>query len=163
MKMRSENELISLINKIREENNIPALTEDARLDDAAGKHAAYMLQTGTLSHTGRKESSFMKRILDEGYPAKAAAENVAEGAKKPEEVVKLWMNSPPHKANILHPDYRNIGVGLAPFANVGFACPSFWSVSFALAAQTQSAEKTKAPQLSAAEAPEKRLISPENH
>jgi len=156
--MRSENELISLINTIREENNIPALTKDARLEEAASKHAAYMLQTGELSHTGRKESSFMKRILDEGYPAKAAAENVAEGASKPDEVVKLWMNSPPHKANILNPDYKNIGAGLAPNSNNSLGCPRFWSVSFALSAQAGSAKTKEAPQHSTVKAP----ANPEN-
>lgn len=161
--MRSEKELISLINNIREKNNIPALTEDARLEDAASKHAAYMLQTGALSHTGRKESSFMKRILDEGYPAKAAAENVAEGATKPEDVVKLWMDSPPHKANILNPDYQNIGVGLAPISKVHVNCPSFWSVSFALSAQGQAAERKETPQQSSADASPNPVNLPENN
>ena len=40
-------------------------------------------------------------------------ENIAAGSATPETVVKQWMNSPGHRANILNSDYEELGVGYA--------------------------------------------------
>ena len=43
-------------------------------------------------------------------------ENLASGeetAGTPHEIVEGWMNSPGHRANILRPEFREIGIGLA--------------------------------------------------
>jgi uncharacterized protein YkwD len=40
-------------------------------------------------------------------------ENIASGQRNPADVMKAWMNSPGHRANILRCGYRNIGVGVA--------------------------------------------------
>ena len=49
-------------------------------------------------------------------------ENIAKGQTSPAEVVKDWMNSPGHKANILNPDYAYIGIGY---------CKRHWVQQFA--------------------------------
>jgi uncharacterized protein YkwD len=41
-----------------------------------------------------------------------AAENLARGQRRPHEVMHAWMNSPGHRANILNPATRAVGVGL---------------------------------------------------
>jgi uncharacterized protein YkwD len=46
-----------------------------------------------------------------GYPW-PAAENVARGQLRPHEVMHAWMKSPGHRANILDPEARAVGVGL---------------------------------------------------
>ncbi|WP_413773861.1 CAP domain-containing protein [Paenibacillus macerans] len=40
-----------------------------------------------------------------------AGENIAKGQRSAKEAVRDWMNSPGHKANILNPNYKLIGVG----------------------------------------------------
>jgi uncharacterized protein YkwD len=43
-------------------------------------------------------------------------ENIAWGADSggtPKAIVKSWMHSPPHRANILSPQFRQLGVGFA--------------------------------------------------
>ena len=42
---------------------------------------------------------------------KSAGENIAMGQSTPEQVVKAWMNSSGHRANILNKNYTHIGVG----------------------------------------------------
>ena len=48
-----------------------------------------------------------------GVTYKSAAENIAMGQRSATEVVKGWMESPGHKANIMNPSYTHIGVGLS--------------------------------------------------
>ena len=38
-------------------------------------------------------------------------ENVAAGQTTPAGVVSAWMNSPTHRANIIYPDFYDIGIG----------------------------------------------------
>jgi len=106
--------LIQLINKIRSDHNLIPLGLNTKLSDAADLHAAYMLQVSILSHTGRKSSSFGDRINSENYQFIFAGENVAFGAPTAQDALDLWMKSPPHCANILSPDYRELGAGVAP-------------------------------------------------
>ena len=53
------------------------------------------------------------RVKDSGYRYSATGENIAWNATSPKEVVKGWMDSPPHKENILKPEFTEIGVALA--------------------------------------------------
>ena len=57
-----------------------------------------------------------RRIVRQGYPPILVGENLAWGEtdkSPPAKSVPLWMTSPGHRANILEPDYREIGIGLA--------------------------------------------------
>lgn len=124
--------LIHLINKVRTDNNLIPLCVNYKLSDAADLHAAYMLQVSILSHTGRKESSFSERINKEGYRFLFAAENVAYGAPTAKVAFNMWMKSPLHRDNILNPDYREIGAGVAPIiTHVGNDKNRYWSLSLA--------------------------------
>ncbi|WP_342190492.1 CAP domain-containing protein [Paenibacillus macquariensis] len=46
-----------------------------------------------------------------GVKWRAYGENIAAGQTTPEEVTRVWMNSPGHRANILDPRFTDIGVG----------------------------------------------------
>lgn len=89
------------------------LVLSAPLAAAAQKHADWMAQTGQLSHTGAGGSSVQQRIEAEAYRWQAHGENIAMGQRDPAEVVAAWMNSQGHRANILHAQYRDIGIGVA--------------------------------------------------
>jgi uncharacterized protein YkwD len=75
-----------------------------------------------LAHTGSNGSSPEDRIILAGYQAAwhtytdgsrmyPSQENAASGQKTPSEVVEGWMNSPGHRAAILTPETKEIGVG----------------------------------------------------
>ncbi len=49
-------------------------------------------------------------IKNKGYTGKCSGENIAMGQRSPREVFTAWMNSPGHRANILEPKFRDIGV-----------------------------------------------------
>lgn len=87
-----------------------------------------MARRGKMSHRGSDGSTPFDRITQVGYQYWAAAENVAYGFDRVDEVMAGWMRSAGHRRNILGP-YREIGVGHA----VGTTGRSFWCVTFGTA------------------------------
>ena len=73
------------------------------------QHSKDMAANGFMSHAGSDGSSPWDRMDRAGIPFGAAAENVAEGQRTPEEVVNSWMNSEGHRRNILSEHFTEIG------------------------------------------------------
>ncbi|HEY63902.1 MAG TPA: CAP domain-containing protein [Caldilineae bacterium] len=109
-----EHEVIVLTNQARTEAGLPPLKLHEALRTAARQHAQDMAEHDFFSHTGSDGSSLADRINRVNYPNWLyAAENIAAGFAQPEDVVQAWLNSPAHRANILHPNLKEIGVGYA--------------------------------------------------
>ncbi|CAG8667815.1 4283_t:CDS:2, partial [Dentiscutata heterogama] len=58
-----------------------------------------------------KSGDLGTRIEAQGYSWSGCAENVAEGYKNEEAVVRGWMSSHGHKTNMLNPKYTHFGAG----------------------------------------------------
>ena len=99
-----------LTNQQRRAHGCPAVTVNAALVKAARGHSAYMATSGSFSHTGRAGSNFVARGKAAGY-TRPASENIAWGYRSGAEVVKGWMKSPGHRANILNCKVKTVGVG----------------------------------------------------
>ncbi|MEV4671313.1 CAP domain-containing protein [Actinomadura sp. NPDC049382] len=108
----SEAAVVSLTNAERAKEGCRPLRVDQRLVTAARKHSADMAANGYFDHTSRNGDSPWKRMEDAGYTS-PGAENIAKGYPTAAAVVKGWMNSPGHRANILNCGLRAIGVGRA--------------------------------------------------
>ncbi|NUO57238.1 MAG: CAP domain-containing protein [Hamadaea sp.] len=109
-----ENKVFDLVNAERVKAGCGKLRNDARLHKAARAYSALMAEKNFFSHTGPDGSSFVDRIAATGYPrSAAAAENIAYGYADAAAVMKGWMDSSGHRANILNCDLKAIGVGLA--------------------------------------------------
>ncbi|WP_307817484.1 CAP domain-containing protein [Nocardia acididurans] len=104
-------EVIALTNAERARHGMRPLAHDVRLSAVARKHSADMLERGYFSHTGLDGRQPWDRAKDEGIDYRGIAENIAWGQRSAAEVVDGWMNSPGHRANILTPEFTNIGVG----------------------------------------------------
>ena len=65
----------------------------------------------SFSHTRPNGSSFSSVLKENGISYHGAGENIAWGQTSPKEVMKAWMNSDGHRANILNPNFKKIGVG----------------------------------------------------
>jgi len=68
-----------------------------------------MLRTGTFAH-----GAFNSRIRGTGVHARRVGENLAWGQGSlgvARSIVAMWLASPEHRANLLHPGYRIVGVG----------------------------------------------------
>lgn len=104
-------EVILLTNA--ERGSLGVLASNAKLSQAAQFHANYMAMMDGISHTGSGGSTPGDRIAAAGYSYAVCGENVGNGASTPSIIVKAWMASPGHRANILKSAFEDIGVGLA--------------------------------------------------
>ena len=109
---------LCLLDHERAEHGLPPFARDARLDRASRAHSRDMAARDFFAHRGRGGSQPIDRMRAAGWPASrgGGAENIAwgaGGASTPAEIVEGWMNSPGHRANILDPRNRIIGVGIA--------------------------------------------------
>jgi uncharacterized protein YkwD len=110
------------INQRRQSAGLDPLNRAGKLMAAAQGHACWMANNRSLSHVGRNGTRAPRRVRAEGYDWTYVAENVAAGAGRPAEVVAGWMGSPPHRANILARQAREIGVGLARAGGRSYWC-----------------------------------------
>ena len=112
-----ENEVIRLVNIERTSRGIPALTTNWQLSRVARYKSQDMINKNYFSHTSPTYGSPFTMMQNFGLKFSAAGENIAYGQRTPAEVVKAWMNSPGHRANILSTAYTQIGVGAAKKAD----------------------------------------------
>ncbi|HKP52672.1 MAG TPA: CAP domain-containing protein [Chloroflexia bacterium] len=107
-----EAEVIVLVNAERAKQNpaLPPLKGDPKLAAAARAHSADMACNDHFDHTGTNGSSAGDRIAAMDYAFSTWGENIAWGQTTAAEVMDSWMNSEGHRANILNPDFTQIGV-----------------------------------------------------
>lgn len=108
-----ENEVVRLVNIERAKNGLQALKANWQVARVARYKSQDMANKGYFSHTSPTYGSPFKMMESFGVKFSAAGENIAMGQRIPAEVMKGWMNSPGHRANILSAAYSQIGVGLA--------------------------------------------------
>ena len=113
-----ENQVLALLNLERENVGLPPLIMQNQLRGAAREHSADMACNDFVSHTGSNGTSSYDRITSYGYYPSWWGENIYMGYQTtPEQVVTWWMNSTPHRNNILHSYYVHIGIGQAVYGN----------------------------------------------
>ena len=98
--------VLDLVNENRASYGLAPLTLASDLCDDADIRAEEIVSL--FSHT-RPDGSSCFTVIDGSY--RRVAENIAAGLATPEETVDQWMNSPGHRANILAPELRELGVG----------------------------------------------------
>ncbi|XVS61296.1 CAP domain-containing protein [Actinosynnema sp. CA-299493] len=121
----AEAAVVELTNGERAANGCPALAADGRLAAAARAHSADMAAQNYFDHVSKDGRSFVDRVKAAGYPA-PGAENIAAGQRTAEAVLKGWMDSPGHRANILNCKLKTLGVGLARGGSYGW----YWTQNF---------------------------------
>lgn len=95
-----ELQIVKDTNTERVRYGLPKLTVDPALLSTAREQATWMAASQVLQHTRRM-----------------VGENIAMGQNNSQQAVTDWMNSPGHRANILHTGYRRIGVAAYVSAN----------------------------------------------
>jgi uncharacterized YkwD family protein/spore coat assembly protein SafA len=121
-----ENQVIALTNQERAKNGLPALKADWELSRVARYKSADMRDKRYFSHTSPTYGSPFTMMKNFGITYRTAAENIAQGQRTAAEVVKAWMNSPGHRANILNKSMTHIGVGYAKGGSGGH----YWTQMF---------------------------------
>lgn len=108
--------VLQQLNAVRAQHGLAPLKESKELDAAAAEHSREMAVDGYFDHSSLDGTSFSTRIAhwygSSGYSYWSVGENLlwsspAIGAVR---ALQLWMRSPEHRANILNPRWREIGV-----------------------------------------------------
>lgn len=107
----SPDNIVKLVNAERTLNGLNPVKINAELQNAAISKSQDMVYRNYFDHYAFGQTPWMF-ILRAGYNYSVAGENLAKGFNSSEGVVNAWMNSPAHKANILNPNYQEIGVGV---------------------------------------------------
>ena len=110
-------ETVHLVNIERAKSGLPALKLDAPLSQIATLKADDMMENNYFDHVSPTYGQPWDMANKFGYTYTSFGENIAYGHRSPQEVVKGWMDSPGHKANILTKDFTNIGAGISKDAN----------------------------------------------
>ena len=108
------------LNAERARHGLPRLKLNKKLSSAARWHARDMVRRDYFAHDSLGGGTFVDRIRRSGYMKGASSwsvgENLAWGSNErsaPRTITSMWMNSAGHRANILSPAFREVGIGIA--------------------------------------------------
>ena len=109
--------VVCLVNQERAAHGLGRLAGNRTLTRAGRRHARDMVSRGYFSHDTPEGVTPQARAA--AYLPAAGVWTVGEnlawgpgGSNTPRDIVRDWMNSPSHRANVLRPGFREIGVGV---------------------------------------------------
>jgi uncharacterized protein YkwD len=117
------------MNQVRASHSLRPLRYDDKLRAAARSHSADMIRRGYFGH-----GAFGRRMSAFGVRASVVGENLAWGTgvyAAPPTMVQAWVASPEHRANLLRPGFRRVGVGAAVGRFVGRSGATVVTADFA--------------------------------
>jgi uncharacterized protein YkwD len=106
---QSERSLLGAVNDVRAAHSLPPLKIDEQLLASARAYSATMIREDVFTH-----GDFAARLARSGARGPAFGENLAWGVGRGASagnIVRMWMASPGHRANLLRPGWRRIGIG----------------------------------------------------
>lgn len=109
---RAERTLLQVMNEARRARGLPPLRVDSRLQRAARAHSKDMVRRGYFDH-----GAFGLRLTRFGVRGRVLAENLAasQGHRpKARQIVRMWLRSPGHRANLLGSAFQRVGIAAIP-------------------------------------------------
>jgi len=109
-----EQQVLVLLNQVREQHGLSLFTPNAQLHLAARFHSDDMLQKGYFDHNSPTETYGAR--ISHYLASPLTGETIARGfglSGSPAALVSQWMHSPAHRAVILAPGMRRVGLGIA--------------------------------------------------
>ena len=129
--------VLALVNLARREGRVcgnksfaaaaPLVWSD-KLERTGQLHAAEMAAHSYFSHDGRDGSKPADRAMRAGYVWRAVGENIAAGQTSAEAAMQGWIDSPPHCANLMSPQFTEMGVAYA--VNLQSTMGIYWAQLF---------------------------------
>ncbi len=96
------------VNQVRAAHGLRALKANGRLSAAASRHSRRQIRAGTLSHD--LGGSPLQRLSSKSN--RKVGETIAMVSRpNASRVISMWMNSPAHRAVLLTPGFKRIGIG----------------------------------------------------
>ena len=115
--------LLAQINGFRAAHGLVRLRVSEPLTGVADRHSAQMAKLGFFSHDSANGQSFSQRLAQvyspRGFHSWTVGENLVWGGPDigAASAFKAWLGSPPHRANLLNPRWREVGLGAVHSTN----------------------------------------------
>ena len=125
----AETSVIRTVNQVRAQHGLRRLAVDYRLERAARRHSTAMIRSGSFAH-----GAVARRLAAVGVRGRIYGENLAWGigsSATPAAIVQMWLGSPAHRANLLRPGFRRIGIGLGVGTFRGYGGATVVTANFA--------------------------------
>jgi uncharacterized protein YkwD len=122
---KAESEMLTLVNRDRAQAGLTPLRLDDDLSQAAQKHSGEMAAKRQLSHQFSGEPELPQRIAENSkLQFDETGENVgyAQGIARAEDG---FMHSPPHRKNLLTPEFNVVGFGIVRSGNMIYVTQDF--------------------------------------
>lgn len=120
---------LKLLNNYRAAHGLKKLRFDKRLLRTADWMAADMPKFDYFAHVDHLTRDPFQRLSDFKYPDNTwRGENLAAGNFEAEETFQQWVDSPPHRENMLNPNYRAVGLSRVCNPDSEFQC--YWVTEF---------------------------------
>lgn len=107
---RAAHDMVAIVNLERARRGLPAYEWHEQLGDAAYGHSVDMAARRKLQHAGSDGSNAGLRLTRAGFVWTTWGENIGAGFSEPQTLFTAWLESPPHRPQLLG-DYRYVGVG----------------------------------------------------
>ena len=101
--------LLQVVNETRVAHGVQPLQVDAQLGRAARHHSLSMLRRNVFAH-----GAFRARLASYAARGPRFGENLAWGVGTlagAHAIVRMWLGSPGHRANLLRPGFSRVGIG----------------------------------------------------
>jgi uncharacterized protein YkwD len=112
-----EQEIIQATNAQRQAQGLPPYTTDHQLTIVARAHAQDMATRGYFGHASPEGQWVRDRLRNHGVQLNWVGENILYSTRSADETpryaINWFMSDRPHRLNLLHAQYNNIGVGVA--------------------------------------------------
>jgi uncharacterized protein YkwD len=121
--------VLTEINRVRATRGLTTLRHDARLARASRSHVRDLMSRDVFEH-----GDFESRMRRVGAQGPRFGENIAWGVGSrgsARSVVRMWMRSPGHRANLLRPGWSRVGIGVAAGSFSGYSGVRLVAAAFA--------------------------------
>lgn len=119
---RGGGSILHAMNSVRARHHLPALHASRALTRAASAHSSDMARSGSMSH-----GAFAQRI-GHYVSSRMVGENLAWSSRcSSRTIVRMWMNSAPHRHIMLSRGFRRAGVGISRASHFCFVTADFAS------------------------------------
>lgn len=126
--LRSESDVISLVNDYRVARGLSSLIDTGNVRDVARGHSQHMITHGFFNHVNPEGDTPGGRLSRADIGWSMAGENIAGGYTSAYDAFQAWLASPGHKANIELTSWTHTGVGYT--YNVSSTYRHYWTQNF---------------------------------
>jgi uncharacterized protein YkwD len=126
---QKERSLLAAVNDVRSAHNLRPLKVDTKLLATARAYSATLIQQDVFTH-----GNFAARVAASGARGPAFGENLAWGTgagSSAATIIRMWMSSPGHRANLLRPGWVRVGIGARTGHFLGYSGATVVTADFA--------------------------------